>query len=364
MKLERLSPSAYSKFSFCEMQYFFSYGLYYREPTKKRTEFGTVVHKVMECLAIMKKNFQETGIYFVEDEVVGKIECSPEDWLRPKKLSMLEVASINKIRGNPYTYKSMCRVNNGHTVLGEALVKKLIDLAYNYYKTQHHETWNNSDYDDVTNWVWMVLEYKDGIYDPRRLTIVQTEHDFLIPIEKEWAKFDTIDENGNPITKHLEIRGVIDLIVEEEPGTIEIIDWKSGARKDWGTGEIKDYEYLRQDLQLLTYYYAARKMYPDKHVGITIFFIRDGGPFTFWHDEEALDIVEEKIKKRYEEITACQLPNMCDPLQKDDKCRKFCSFYKEKSPDGKLKNLCQFMHEQIKVIGMDEVITKYKKEKV
>ena len=61
----------------------------------------------------------------------------------------------------------------------------------------------------------------------------------------------------------LAIKGTIDLVTKINDDTIEVVDWKTGRRMDWATGEVKDYKKLESDPQLLLYYYAISKLYPE-----------------------------------------------------------------------------------------------------
>ena len=77
------------------------------------------------------------------------------------------------------------------------------------------------------------------------------------------------------------MKGTIDLITKPSEDTLEIIDWKTGRRLDWATGQEKTQEKLETDPQLMIYFYAAKKLYPEiKNCIVTIFFINDGGPFS------------------------------------------------------------------------------------
>jgi hypothetical protein len=141
--------------------------------------------------------------------------------------------------------------------------------------------------------------------------------------------------------------------------TYEIVDYKTGQRLDWATDEKKDYKKLCQDFQLMLYNYALIKLYPHvKNVIVTIFFIRDGGPFSLCFENSNLDIVEGLLYNRWKEISTCPLPEMVDPTQKDFRCAKICDYFKTPSPDGKT-NMCKFLHEKIKLVGIDKVIAEH-----
>jgi len=51
----------------CPQQYFLSYVLGIQDPGGKKAEKGTIVHKVMECLAHGKKAEQDGKGHFVDD---------------------------------------------------------------------------------------------------------------------------------------------------------------------------------------------------------------------------------------------------------------------------------------------------------
>ena len=59
------------------MQYFITYVLGYQPDSGKKAELGTIVHKVMEVLAKLKKFAQDNpsaSRLIVEDDAVGKID--------------------------------------------------------------------------------------------------------------------------------------------------------------------------------------------------------------------------------------------------------------------------------------------------
>jgi hypothetical protein len=209
----------------------------------------------------------------------------------------------------------------------------------------------------------MLLDYNNGAFDPRRRTIIAAEPHFDFIIEKEWAKYNFVLPNGKTITGNLRIRGTIDLISALPGGIIyEIIDLKSGQRLDWASqqdNKVKTYSDLQQDFQLMLYYYAARLMYPEaKQIIVTIFFIRDGGPYTFCFDDRTLEEVENRLRDRFEEIRACTLPMMQDPSQSNFKCKYICDYFKMASPD-KEKNFCRFIHDKIESDGINAVTNLY-----
>ena len=350
------------------MQYYMNYVLGLPRGTAKKAEQGTIVHKVMEILANCKKEIQDQYIYNKEcpipnffeydDEHIGVVEWFYDDFLKPYPLSNTEVDAINKTRINKYKYKHDAKIPYGTTHYGKQMVDEIFERVYTYYSK---ENWEPVDKKDCYNWTWMALEYKDGIFDPRKRNIVEAEPHFDFIIDKPWANYRWTLPTGKEISGKLGIKGTIDLITAHPGGIIEVVDWKTGQRKDWAcktSNDEKTYEKLCTDFQLMLYYYAVKKLYPNvKQIIVSIFFVRDGGPFTVHMDEDIIKEVENRLCQRFQEIATCQLPAMQDATQRDFRCTRICDYYKMVAPNG--DNMCRFIHEQIQKMGIDEVTNKY-----
>jgi hypothetical protein len=314
----------------CPQQYFIEYVLGIRSPSNKKADKGTIVHKVLEILACIKLAEQNSETKIVDD-VVGSI-------------------NIKKYNLNT-----------------------LIEKVYNYYTSQftHHE-WELKDYKDCHSWVHKALDYNGGMFDPRNRNILQPEQHFDIEIKRKWAKFK-YDYQGQTLEGNLAIKGTIDLITKVDDNTIEIIDWKTGRRLDWATGEEKTPEKLQKDPQLKIYHYAVSQLYPDiKHVMITINFINDGGPFTICYDDSDLISTENMLKEKFEIIKQTQIPQ----LNKSWKCTKLCHFGKttfdsthihpiseyrdnQLTPVDRLMTKCEQIKHDIEIKGIDTVVDEY-----
>lgn len=147
----------------------------------------------------------------------------------------------------------------------------------------------------------------------------------------------------------------------------------TGRRLDWATGQEKTLDKLHQDPQLMLYYYAISKLYPDiKHIMVSINFINDGGMFSVCFDKNNLYQVEMMLRKKFEDIKNTNNP----PLNKSWKCTKLCHFGKntfegsEHLPlieyrENKLTNLgetmtiCEQIKHDVTVKGMQNVIDEY-----
>lgn len=345
--------SSLNNWEYCQNQFFITYSLGYTHSPNLRAEMGTCTHKILELLAIAKKNLQE-GKDRLEDKELGiDIKIEEEVLLKPRQLSLIEIDTINSTRINKDVYKTPCNLKYGHVRYGVELVEELINKCYTHYKNKSPHDWQPMCFKHVTNWVWMVLDYKDGIYDPRKNKIYATERHFDLELTEDWAKYD-FKYKDKIIKGNLRLKGTIDLTLDHGD-ILEIVDWKTGQKKDWAKDQPKTYSSLQHDSQLLMYYYAASKIYP-KDVLVSIFFVRDGGPYSICFTQDRLDEALELFKTKFEEMKNTEIPKLLDPEQKDFRCNKLCDFYKNKMNGI---STCKFIHNKLHEIGMEKVIEKY-----
>lgn len=262
----------------CNMRFFIEYILGFTGHGNKKAMLGTMVHKVMEVLAKVKLAHQNNELNpekwekYITDEAVGECTTIPQD--------------IN--------------------------LDSIIESVYNYYAKSFDHAWTEKDFKEVKLWCYKTLSYQDGEFDPRKQTIVQPEQHFDRPLEEEWA----LKPNG----EYLRLKGTIDLIVKVDDKTYEIVDYKTGKRINWATGEEKTYEKLMNDFQLRFYHLAACILYPDiETILVTIFFINDGGPFTVSFGKKDIPETVRQIKELYTAIVETTKPR----LNRSWKCR-FC----------------------------------------
>lgn len=360
MIITYLRSSSYNAYDFCQMRYFLEYVLGIPQQENFKAIKGTICHKVFECLAKIKQAKQNNPkVKYITDDQIGRIYIG-EDWKESDKLTKDEILSINKTRINQYNYAVPCKLKIGHKRIGVKLVEELIQRAYDYYsdpeRTPHR--WMPVDFKDCTNWVWMTLDYQDGKFDPRNREIFEPEQHFDFEIDEPWAKYKYTLADGTVISGNLAIKGTIDLITLTKFGIIEVVDWKTGARRDWNKGVDKSYELLMEDPQLMLYYMAVRHLYPDKEIILTIFFSRSGGPFSLCFDDDTIDEFKKMLQKRFEEIRDCVDPKMISPNHTDMKCYKMCHYYKNNYPDTN-KTICDHIGDQIDIIGIDETIKQF-----
>jgi hypothetical protein len=277
-----LRSSSYGAHDFCPMRYFGEYTLGWNGPSNMKADKGTIVHKVLEILACSKKA-QQDGLKSFTDDICGEITS--------------DVMSIE--------------------------IDPLTEQVYDYYsKAFKHHDWQPKDLREVKRWVHKVFEQANGAFDPRKRDIVEPEQRFDFEIQDDWAKYE-YEIDGQTISGRLALKGTIDLITKVGDGFYEIIDWKTGKRINWGTGEEKTQEYLFHDPQLRLYHYAAHCLYPNvEQIMITINFMNDGGAFTIFFQRKDIPDTIEMLKKKFEEIKNTEVPQ----LNTGWKCRKFCYF--------------------------------------
>ena len=263
---------------------------------------GTVTHKVLEILAKIKLTQQEGIDEIIADEIYGIININDFD------------------------------------------IHDICEKVYAYYIQQSIDhTWTDGDFSDCKNWVNKTLDFNNGSFSPLKMNIVSPEQQFDIPISEEWATYD-YNINGKQTTGCLSLKGTIDLITEPSPGTYEIVDWKTGRRLNWATGEEKTHEKLKEDPQLRMYHLAAHYLYPQiDQILVSIFYISDGGPFTLCYTKDDIPKTLDILRKKFEHIKKVKVPK----LTKSWKCSKFCAAGKNNFAGTKIKPMHEFRERQV-----------------
>lgn len=307
MLITYIRSSSYTAWSWCEWKYYLVYVLGMQDPSNKSAEKGNVAHKVLELMARQKlasQNNEET----IYEEGYGKFLVYDE-WTK---------------------------------LFDFVLEKQLKETSHKY---------TPKDIQDCKNSVIRVLEYRDGRYDPRKLEIVMPEQYFDIEFTDPWAKYE-FKIGGETIKGNLAIRGTMDLIAKDPYGDLEYIDYKTGRRWDWIKSKPKEIKDLEKDPQLLIYYYALRKLYPNRDISMTIFFMNDGGPFSLQYDNDSLKLAKKLIQKRFLDIKYNNNPSW---IFGNERCYKFCNFYKNKNESG--VSQCEELRTKYQEIGLQKLTT-------
>lgn len=323
--------SSYNAHSMCEQQYFFEYVLGWRGPSGQKADKGTIVHKVLEILAVLKKA-QQDNMTEINDDVIGLVGCS------------------------------------------EYSLDTIIEKVYKYYsEINKHHKWTPKDYKDCHAWVYKAIEFNNGMFDPRNRNILCPEQHFDFEINKSWANY-AFDTSDGKLEGKLALKGTIDLITLVDDNTIEVIDWKTGRRIDWATGQEKTQEKLENDPQLRIYFYAIKHLFPHiNHIIFSIYFINDGGPFSICFDDSDIEKTEHMIRQKFENIKQTKRPK----LNRSWMCNKLCHFGKstfentsidpsreyrdnQVCSNGNYMTKCEQVKHDIELYGINTVVDLYK----
>ncbi len=277
---------------------------------------GTIVHKALQILGDKNLCMQRGNKSFTDDEL-GKFTLKQCD----------DLPKLTERAFNFYTE------NFPDVVLGKAELKTCI------------------------KWTEKAVAYSDGSFDPRNQNVFSTEQFFDIEIDKPWAKYD-YRIGKERITGNLSIKGTVDLIIKHDENYYEILDYKTGKRINWATGEEKTPEALQKDTQLLLYYYALKNMYPEAEFYVSIFYINDGGVFSLVFDEDDYKKAEQILKKKFQYIKNKEHPRLLSNENSHWKCRKLCLF-SEPYKEGSKKSVCQHMRDEIRRKGINKVVAEY-----
>lgn len=302
-KIQFMRSSLYNQWDYCQHSTALQYLFGFESKSGIKASYGTITHKALQVLADIKLA-KQNGLKEIKDAELGTFPVDYDD--------------IPEL-----VYKSFLYYSNVDTHLSFA--KKDYNLCLKYTKT--------------------ALEYKGGLVDPRNKTIVNTEQFFDFEIQKDWSQ-------------GLRMKGTVDLITKLTDDIYEVIDYKTGRRLDWATGEEKTEEKLKHDPQLLIYYYALKHLYPDKNFIFSLFFINDGGLFSVYFDDNSYHEAEEMIKRRYLEIDSTSEPKLLSNDQSHWKCQRLCHFSKEKYKDTDM-SICEFMKHSVRAIGLEKSIARY-----
>jgi len=325
--------SSYNRWDFCPTCYFAEYALGITGPANKKADKGTITHKILELLACAKKAYQA----------------------RPTQKTIDSNIGIGRI--------DIQRVMENDTAYIRQLAHKIF---VRFSKKYSHHDWTERDEHDCYQWAWKALQMNNGTFDPRKSYIVDAEPYFDITLEHPAFEYN-FTLKGQALQGQLHIKGTIDLIRKIDEETYEIVDWKTGRRFNWNTGEEKTAEKLQTDPQLMLYHYAAHKLYPQaKTILVTINYINDGGAFTVSFDTNAaMQQIQKLLYQRFRDIKRCAIPAKYASW----KCKKLChlgqtTFENTYVPPrftqyGAAMTKCQQIHHDLKYHGIDYVTEKY-----
>jgi hypothetical protein len=317
-----LRSSSSNCWDLCEFQYTLEYVLGLKGGGHWKAERGNMLHKALELLA-RRKLCEQTGSPGFVDPELGRYFWA-------------DIVGVE--------FAARC------------------GFEHYRHKNESGRAWCEDDYQDVLRWTRGTVEFNDGMFSPLKRNIISPEQFFDLPIEEPWAWYDFRDPHtGERVRGHLRIKGTIDLVTEAAPGVMEYLDWKSGRVWDWAKDKEKCYETLRHDPQLLLYFYALSRLYPNyRSIFVTIFFSQFNLPFTIPFDRDSdVPLALKMIREKFEAIKGCHRPRriMDDPDRKW-KCFSFCPHSKGRHPESN-RMLCDHYHSELQKLGMEKLIQKH-----
>lgn len=313
-----LRSSSIGAYQFCPARYMFEYLLGVPGTSNKKANKGNVCHKVMEacCLYKLAKDKGE------------------------KTYDLPEIGQFS-------TQK-------------EIDLPKLTELAYVHYKSlAPYNDWKDSDLPECLEWVNTTLQWGNGDLNPLNYEIFGVEQFFDLTIFEDWAHYEYKDPAGGPpIEGYLGIKGNIDFIIKRSESHLTLIDWKFGARKDWGANppKYKEYKDLVNDNQLLLYSYAMNQLFPQYEFDQTIFYVLDGGPVSIPRGEADFEKAKLMLRRYFEKIKNNKLPQKNVTF----KCKKWCHYGMNNYP-GTEESICDHIHGNMLEQGLHQIMLDYGK---
>ncbi len=313
-----LRSSSVSTYTWCAQKYYLNYVLGYEgKPKDNKADKGSIIHKLLQSLA----NYQlclQTNKTFFEDDAIGKININQQE----------------------------CSVEN------------LFDKSYKYYSELSPQwNWSNEDRQQCWEWAQHAITCNDGRFDPRNNTIFSPEQHFDLEIPYDWADYEFV-LGKETIKGKLRIKGTIDLLEEIDKNTLHLVDYKTGRAIDWLDRSAKDAKKLSTDKQLWLYYYAARKLYPDKNIIVSIVYFNDTGATTLSFDDKTIQQTEEFLRKTFEDIKGTIIPRKNVQTKHTYKlCCQWCECYNNRDVNG--VNICDKVHESLLTHGIAATTEKF-----
>lgn len=273
-KPDRLSASKMKTWKMCPMKYYMSYGLYAPQKPSFAAELGTELHWIYEMYAQAILNGKDEDGRTKEDierdwrkllHQRGFLDLKSWEWCR-------HVKKVEKSCDTCPAFKEgMCTLVNREADSFEGC------------------PWNA--WVEAQNMVTRVLSPSGpaDIFVPEK-KIIGTEDSFEI-------EFEALD--GHIIT----LNGLIDMVVEVDEDTLEIIDYKTGRFK-------MSYKEAEKDLQLRLYYLACRRKYPQyKNHMVTIMYVNEGiKSITPGFGDKTEDELLVEIAQIYDDIKDVKYP--------------------------------------------------------
>jgi hypothetical protein len=322
-----IRSSSHSSHRLCEFSWWMQYNLGWKPLSNMAADRGSIVHKALESLARAKLAQQNGQSSFTDSEL------SPEP------------------------------------IPADVTDDQALEMAWGHYTTgpAKHHRWQSRDHDECRRLFEIVLTHLGGAFNPRLNNIVQPEQFFDIEVAAPWGEYDFPLPNGERLKGRLRLKGTVDLIVRTPSQRLSYVDWKTGRRWCWATNKPKTVDDLYEDPQMRLYHLALHHLYPEEDVILmTIFFVKDGGPFTLSMGKDEIPATYAFIRSWFEQIVRTEMPSR----RIGPACDSFCKFgttqWKNQQfvpagtdPHGNHKSICDHVHDEVQQLGVQKVLAKY-----
>lgn len=355
-----LRSSSIGSYKLCPMQYLMDYSLKLPSLSNKSAVLGNVVHKALETLAWVSY-WTARNVDEFEDETFGMVRCSlltPEECCHRAYLHYRRIEPTIRWKDRSGEFGGEADRDAWRLRLEQG-VGTALDLHLPKSVTDKNRPRGWNDYDFCQWWTLRALAWDGGAFDPRNQNVIQAEQKFDFIIDEPWARYSYETPEGI-LEGQLGIKGTMDLIVAEEPdgSVISVNDYKTGHRKDWGESDdakaVKSYDKLMDESQLLLYFLATSRLYPDvKCILVNIIYINDGGAFTLAFGPRDIERAKDMLRRVFEEIRETQYP-----VAKVGKpCYTFCSYGTRSVPkDSDEMTTCRRIMNLVREKGADQVL--------
>jgi len=325
MYITSLSASSFNTFDQCAFQYFLKYGLGMRDKSGQAAEKGTIVHKMMEILALEKLALQTK-----------------------EPLSTL-------LKEDEYLIDGLKNIRDYYS---KENYDAVFSLVYDDHVNKSEFKYTDKDRSTLRGWFDRAREFQDGAFNPLNKDIIAPEQFFEVPLPDDWAAYTYVMPDGEVLSGQLKLRGIIDVVSKVDADTYEILDYKTGSVMNWKTYKTKDYNDILNEFQLQLYYLVSRIQKPDvKSVICTIYYLAHDTVFTVAFDN--IDKIKTKIKNQFNKIRSCTKPKCLDKQF----CSRVCYFGKTKYEQGGDETICQHYRKMLEKYGMEETIKLCQKKK-
>ncbi len=310
MIIAYVRSSSYGTYQVCENKYLIEYVLGMSGGVNEKASVGSAFHKGMELLALAKL-----------------AEQNHEDVIDAEELGLVSLYNVTP--------------------------NWAIRAGFEHYKKLEQPSWDEIKFQEIQRLFNKALIFKCGAYDPRKQNIISVEHKFDIEIPDDWAKYKYTLDDGRVIEGQISIKGTIDLIIKEDNDTITIMDYKTGLRKDLKTGKEKGVKELQKDFQILLYYHVIKRLFPNKVVTFTIWYVKNGGPFTLAFDESHDKLFSKLLKDFVKKVQNNEAPKLT--ILKWF-CQYVCPHFKSEMGGT---STCEFIHSEALKKGTNAILQEY-----